>query len=71
MGAPAFSIGKRRRFAIALSLIVAVQLHGQTTATNTDAATLAKYDKNKNGRLDPDEIGQRDADALDGFSRPS
>lgn len=30
-------------------------------AATTDAATLAKYDKNKNGRLDPDELAAMQA----------
>ncbi len=37
--------------------------HGQTApAATTDAATLAKYDKNKNGRLDADELATLRAD---------
>lgn len=31
-------------------------------ATATDPATLAKYDANRNGRLDPDESARKDAD---------
>jgi hypothetical protein len=37
--------------------------HGQTApAATPDAATLAKYDKNKNGRLDADELATLRAD---------
>jgi iron complex outermembrane recepter protein len=51
-----------RRFAAALSLLVAAQLHGQAVAPATSPADLAKYDKNKNGVLDPDELAQKTAD---------
>jgi len=34
----------------------------QAPAATVDAATLAKYDTNKNGRLDPDEIAAMQAD---------
>ena len=51
------------RAAHAFSLLVAAQLHGQTIASApVDAATLAKYDKNKNGRLDPEELVAQRAD---------
>src|SRR5438552_3705428 len=51
-----------RLLAIALGLIVAAQLHGQaTSAPAISAADLAKYDKNKNGVLDPDEVAQMNA----------
>jgi iron complex outermembrane receptor protein len=47
---------------LVLSILVAAQLHGQATNTAaSDAAILAKYDKNKNGRLDPDEILAKEA----------
>ncbi len=34
----------------------------QTTAPTVSAATLAKYDANHNGRLDPEELARRQAD---------
>jgi hypothetical protein len=44
-------------------LISSVAASAQTApVTPADAATLAKYDKNGNGRLDPDELAARDAD---------
>jgi len=45
-------------------MLVAAQLHGQATNAAPDAATLAKYDKNKNGRLDPAEIAAKEADEM-------
>jgi hypothetical protein len=50
-----WAIGTPRCFAVALGFIVAAQLPGQTTVSPATAANLAKYDKNKNGILDPDE----------------
>ena len=46
---------------MALALASAASLFAQSTAS-TDAATLARYDKNKNGALDPAELAQKAAD---------
>src|SRR5471032_1484323 len=44
-------------------LLAAPPSRAQLAPTNSpDAATLAKYDKNKNGRLDPDELAAMQAD---------
>ncbi len=52
-----------RRTALALlSLLGAVTASAQTSATTADPITLAKYDKNGNGRLDPDEVAAMQAD---------
>src|SRR4051812_56715 len=53
-----------RRVAIAFTLLSAVHLYGQATATVSapNPAALAKYDKNKNGVLDPDELARMQAD---------
>lgn len=48
-----------------LSVLAAVNLHGQTAAKPA-AETLAKYDKNKNGVLDPVETAQMQADEASG-----
>ena len=50
-----------RQLAVMLSIAVA-HLFGQTTAPTPSATDLAKYDKNKNGILDPDEIAQKARD---------
>ncbi|HWA25873.1 MAG TPA: TonB-dependent receptor [Lacunisphaera sp.] len=47
----------------ALSLITVAGFAPAQTTTDVDAATLAKYDKNQNGRLDPDELEALQADA--------
>lgn len=46
-----------------LASIAGWPLFAQTAAAPTDAATLAKYDKNRNGMIDADERSQMDADA--------
>lgn len=46
---------------IALGLVVAVPLAGQTAAAPSPD-TLAQYDKNKNGRLDPNELELKESD---------
>jgi len=51
-----------RRFAIAMSILVAAQLNGQTTASAASADQLVKYDKNKNGILEPNELDQMHKD---------
>ncbi len=51
-----------RRLAIALSLLSAVHLYGQATSAPLSPATLASYDKNKNGKLDPEELAQKKRD---------
>jgi hypothetical protein len=43
-------------------LAAAAQMHAQAAASSPNAAALAKYDKNKNGALDPDEIAAMRAD---------
>src|SRR5215216_7682996 len=53
----------RRHFATIVSIVAAAQLFGQAiTAPTPTAADLAKYDKNKNGVLDPAELAQKNAD---------
>ena len=44
-------------------LTAAFALAQVAPAPATDAATLAKYDRNKNGRIDADEVAAMDADA--------
>jgi hypothetical protein len=45
----------RRRIAIMMASLVAASLFGQATPNPPTPTELAKYDKNKNGVLDPDE----------------
>jgi outer membrane receptor protein involved in Fe transport len=49
------------RFFVGLSAFVLLASVAFSQSTAPDAATLAKYDFNKNGRLDPDEIAAMDA----------
>ncbi|MEO7414142.1 MAG: TonB-dependent receptor plug domain-containing protein, partial [Opitutaceae bacterium] len=56
--APAFT---SRLLVLALSLITAGSLCGQGVPA-ASPADLAKYDKNKNGVLDPTELAQKNAD---------
>ncbi|MEO6243795.1 MAG: TonB-dependent receptor plug domain-containing protein, partial [Opitutaceae bacterium] len=52
-----------RRAALVFSIFAAAQLKGQATASAPlDPATLAKYDKNKNGVLDPSELALKAGD---------
>ena len=51
-----------RRAAVTLSLLAAVHLHAQTAGSAPSAADLAKYDKNKNGILDPNELALKASD---------
>ncbi len=52
-----------RRLVVSPACLFAVTAFAQVAPTPADAAaTLAKYDKNKNGRLDPDEQAALDAD---------
>ncbi|MBL9199826.1 MAG: TonB-dependent receptor plug domain-containing protein [Opitutaceae bacterium] len=50
------------RVVLAWSMLVTAQLQAQSGSSIPDAATLAKYDRNKNGRLDPDELRQQQTD---------
>ncbi len=50
---------------IALGLVVAVPLPGQTSAAPSPD-TLAKYDRNRNGVLDADELAKMTADGVPG-----
>lgn len=50
-----------RRIVLVCSLLLAASLHGQT-APAPSAAALARYDTNKNGVLDPDEIARMSAE---------
>ena len=50
-----------RGISVALALAIGTSLFAQAIAP-IDAATLAKYDKNKNGVLDPAELTQKIAD---------
>jgi hypothetical protein len=63
----AFSRGRRRRqcAGLVLALFGSAALFGQVAPSSTvDASALGRYDVNKNGRLDPDEIAVRDADQV-------
>ena len=57
---PSAALG--RCFALVMSLLVAAQLNGQTAPSGITPEKLAKYDKNKNGKLDSDELAQMEAD---------
>ena len=46
----------------AVSLFAALTGFAQTVAPRVDAGTLTKYDKNKNGVLDADEVATMQAD---------
>ncbi|MEO6245991.1 MAG: TonB-dependent receptor plug domain-containing protein [Opitutaceae bacterium] len=50
-----------RGISVALALASAASMFAQAASPN-DAATLAKYDKNKNGVLDPSELAQKASD---------
>ncbi|HWA24125.1 MAG TPA: TonB-dependent receptor plug domain-containing protein [Lacunisphaera sp.] len=53
-----------RRFVLALLCVTIPALVSRAqTAPAPDAATLAKYDKNQNGQIDPEEEAARKADA--------
>src|SRR3954470_3228183 len=54
--------GSRLILLPALVLIGGRSFAQQAPAPAVDARTLAKYDLNKNGRLDPDEIAAMQAD---------
>lgn len=49
-----------------LCILAAGQLYGQATTAPIPADTLARYDRNNNGILDPDEIAVRNADEARG-----
>ncbi|MCX6953020.1 MAG: hypothetical protein NTV51_12775, partial [Verrucomicrobia bacterium] len=51
-----------RRVVIVFSMLSALQLYGQSTPSSPSPAAVAKYDKNKNGVLDPDELALMQAD---------
>ena len=60
-----FQTSLRLALMLACAGIVALPLHAQLTAAASAAVTpdaLAKYDKNKNGKLDPDELAAMHAD---------
>src|SRR3954468_6700083 len=52
----------------AMAAMTATTLHAQSVAP--DAATLAKYDKNHNGRLDADELATMQADQAKAAKTP-
>src|ERR1051325_5681582 len=52
----------RRRVLFLFGMLVALTHYGQPVSSEIDAATLAKYDKNHNGRLDPNELEAKEAD---------
>lgn len=54
--------GSRLLLLPALALTVAPASFAQTAPNNATPAQLAKYDKNHNGRLDPDELAAMQAD---------
>jgi hypothetical protein len=53
-----------RYLATLLGIVAAAELYGQA-APAPSPETLAKYDKNKNGILDPDELAQKASDEKD------
>ncbi len=60
---PPSPIVPRRLVAPLCALLCFSTAHAQSAPTvAVDAKTLAKYDKNKNGKLDADEIAAKDAD---------
>ena len=64
---PRPSLPARARYLLSGALLALLSAHAQTTpapaaAVARDAKTLAKYDKNKNGRLDADELAAFQAD---------
>lgn len=61
--APSLRSRGRRLLAITLAGFAATAAWSQTApAAAPDAATLARYDKNNNGRLDPEELAAQRAD---------
>jgi outer membrane receptor protein involved in Fe transport len=61
------------RFALcgALATILADPLTAQNAPGSVDAATLTRWDKNKNGRLDPDELAAKAAAETSTAATPS
>ncbi len=57
------SLARLLRLLLLGTLGAAVSATAQTAPNSASAADLAKYDKNKNGRLDPDELAAMQADA--------
>lgn len=56
------SVGRRHlRALIALPFLTLAALAQVAPAPAPDGATLARYDKNRNDRLDPDEISAMEA----------
>jgi len=53
---------RRTCIAVALGAVSTTLAVAQTATPNADPAALAKYDANKNGRLDPEELAQQAAD---------
>ena len=58
---PSLPRWSRRAALLAAALLVAFETCGAQTTNSTaaDAATLARWDRNKNGRLDPDELAAK------------
>jgi hypothetical protein len=61
---PTFLVSLRRAItAVAVASVVVPTLRAQTASSSpTDATTLARYDKNHNGKLDADELKTMQAD---------
>jgi len=62
-GRPVWMLTGHSALAVSLfALCSSVSAYGQAAPTAPDTATLAKYDVNRNGRLDPEEAAARSAD---------
>ncbi|MEY4089149.1 MAG: Ferrichrome-iron receptor precursor [Verrucomicrobiota bacterium] len=61
---PSLPRWSRRATLLTAALLVSVETCGAQTSTSAapDAATLARWDRNKNGRLDPDELAAKQAE---------
>ena len=59
---PISKLARQLALVLACAAVVAPPALAQSAATAPDAAALAKYDKNKNGKLDPDELAVMEAD---------
>lgn len=67
---PALSVPKITATLFLVATMTAVGQAQTTSATNVDAATLAKYDSNSNGRLDPGELATLQADQAKAANTP-
>src|SRR6476620_11285821 len=62
---------RRRLLCAQASLMVFAGSLAWAQVKTPDAATLAKYDKNHNGRLDADEVATMEADQRDAANTPT